>query len=111
MLANFSLERQNSCLKEPLVSARTSDPISVKHLKTELAQVCAKGVAYDSRGAIPGNCCIASPVVRPSGIPLSAVSVSGALRNVQTTHVKASLLTATQQLKGQVQANPRLTHG
>jgi DNA-binding IclR family transcriptional regulator len=66
-----------SVLEAPLAARTPATITRAERLRAELDRVRADGLAFDREECEPGLACVAAPVLGPTGVCVSAVSITG----------------------------------
>jgi DNA-binding IclR family transcriptional regulator len=105
LLAHFPPEWLNLYLQSPLTEARSHAITSPQRLRRELADIRAGEPAYDHGQTSTNLCCLARPILRPTGLPLAAISLSGPCDQLASAHTAPALQEATARLTRHVRTD------
>lgn len=110
LLAFSDPDTVQTVLDGPLVRVGPGSITTPSDLRVELEAIRTHGVAYEREESGAGICCAASPILRATGEPLAAISVSGPLSLLHLDRVAPAVQAATLGLNRQIRQNSLLSH-
>ena len=106
ILAHMSEERVDAVLDEHGMSAETEHTITDREeLKSELAAIRERGVAFDREERIGGLCCVAVPILDLDDRPIGSISVAGPTSRMQGERFESEIPQALQSAANVIELN------
>lgn len=106
VLAYMPEKRVDAILDEHGMSAETEHTITDRdELKSELATIRKRGVAFDREERLGGLCCVAVPIVDLDDRPIGAISVAGPTSRMDGERFESELPQALQSAANVIELN------